>query len=96
AFESLSETLDQVEDFHPPEVVDALWRGVLNRDGETAVHLAAMLLWIYGKAKEPFDWDHRPFFLSFNTEDSTERRIQFRELCHRVDLNAEELIKRIG
>jgi hypothetical protein len=30
-------TLAQVEAFHPPAIVDALWRGLLVRDGEAAL-----------------------------------------------------------
>ncbi len=55
----LSQALDEVEDFHPPEIVEALFRGALHREGEVAVHFAAMLMFIHGKAKEPFDWDQR-------------------------------------
>lgn len=95
AFGGLTETLDQIEAFHPPEVLDALWLGVLTRDGETAVHLAAMLLFLYGEADEAFDWNHRPFFLEFHTEDAGERRRQFDELCRRVDLDADALVARI-
>ena len=84
AFGGLSATLDEVEKFHPPEVVAALWDGVRKRDGETAVHYAAMLMFIHGKAKEAFDWELRPFFLRFNTEDANERALACLELCERI------------
>ena len=74
----------EVEEFHPPAVIDALLRGVLKRDGETAVHYAAMLMFIYGKATSSFDWEHRPFFLQFNTDDRHERQTAYRELCARI------------
>ena len=83
----LSEAIDEVEDFHPPGVIDALFRGALDRDGEAAVHFAALLMFLHGKAKEPFDWDHRPFFLRFHTDDRAERRAVFRELCERVGVD---------
>lgn len=82
----LTQILDQVETFHPPPVVAALFRGALARDGETAVHLAAMLMFVHGQAKEVFDWDHRPFYLTFHTEDRAEREAAFRELCARVGI----------
>ncbi|MCL4205573.1 MAG: hypothetical protein KJ000_24090 [Pirellulaceae bacterium] len=80
----LSQTLDHVAVFHPPEVVEALLRGVLERAGEVAVHFAAMLAFIHGQAAEPFDMDQRPFFLRFNTDDRAERESAFRELCARL------------
>jgi hypothetical protein len=83
----LSEAIDEVEEFHPPAVIEQLFRGALNRDGEAAVHFAALLLFLHGKAKEPFDWDHRPFFLRFNTDDRAERRAVFRGLCERVGVD---------
>ena len=88
----LTQALDHVEEFHPPEVLDALLRGVLNRAGDVAVHFAAMLMFLHGKANEAFDWDQRSFFLEFNTDDGAERRKRFRELCERIGINAEEMI----
>jgi len=89
-FGGLSQALEEVEDFHPNEVVEALFRGVLKRDGETAVHFAAMLMFVHGKASAAFDWDQRPFFLRFNTEDGAERRAVFLELCGKIGVGASE------
>jgi hypothetical protein len=83
----LSAAIDEAEEFHPAAVVDALFRGALNRDGEAAVHFAALLFYIHGKAKEAFDWDHRPFFLRFNTTDRKEREGVFVELCQIVGVD---------
>jgi hypothetical protein len=83
----LTQSIDEVPDFHPPAVVDALFRGALRREGGVAVHFAALLMFLHGKAKEPFDWDHRPFFLRFNTEDRKDRRAVFRELCEKVGVD---------
>lgn len=91
-----AEALDQVVEFHPPEIVDELWRGVLVRDGATAVHFAAMLLFVYGQTKEPFDGEHCPFFLRFNTGDMVERRQLFCEISHRVGVDAEAFLARLG
>jgi hypothetical protein len=85
AFGGLSATLAEVEEYHPPEVIEALWDGVRLRDGETAVHYAAMLMFLHGKAKEPFDWELRPFFLQFNTEDPEERALACLELCAKIE-----------
>lgn len=43
-----SAALDEAAEFHPPRVIDALLRGALHRDGETAVHFAALLFYLHG------------------------------------------------
>ncbi|MCC6538002.1 MAG: hypothetical protein IT162_10655, partial [Bryobacterales bacterium] len=80
----LSEALAEVEETHPPEIIDALFRGTLEREGGVACHFAAMIFYLHGKAAMPFDWDHRPFFLRFNTTDRAAREAAFAELCERV------------
>ena len=85
-FDAFTDTLEQVERFHPPPVVDALWRGVDTRQGDVAVHYAAMLAFIYGKADSAFDWSMRPLFLKFNTTSSAERRAAIAELRSRLDV----------
>jgi len=80
-FGGLSQALDEVEEFHPPEIIAELFRGALQREGEIAVLFAAMLFFIFGKSSEAFDMEQRPFFLRFNTADSSERRKVFAELC---------------
>ena len=79
-FAGLDATLSEVEAFHPAAVVDALWRGLTNRPGDVAVHYAAMLAFIYGRAESSFDWSLRPLFLKFNTESEGERRAALAEL----------------
>ena len=79
-YEGLSQALDEAAEFHPKEVVDALFRGVQQRDGETAVLFAAMLMFVHGKAASPFDWDQRPFFLRFHTQNQAERDALITEL----------------
>jgi HEAT repeat protein len=95
-YEGLTQALDHVEEFHPTEVIDALFRGVLNRAGDVAVHFAAMLMFLHGKAREAFDWEQRPFFLEFNTDDGAERRKRFRELCEKIGVNADEMTGRFN
>ncbi|CAG0999792.1 hypothetical protein BURK2_02922 [Burkholderiales bacterium] len=79
-FHGLTQALDQVETFHPPEVIDALWRGAREREGEVAFHFAAMLLFVHGKTDSAFAWEHRPFLLRFVTEDRMEREAALRAL----------------
>ena len=85
-FDAFTDTLEQVERFHPPPVVDALWRGIDTRQGDVAVHYAAMLAFIYRKADSAFDWSMRPLFLKFNTTSSAERRAATAELRSRLDV----------
>jgi hypothetical protein len=87
-YAGLSQALDQVAEYHPPEVVRELFRGVLERKGDVAIHFAAMLMFIHGKAKTPFDWNLRPFFLQFDTVTAAEREARFRELCDKIGVNA--------
>lgn len=91
-FGGLGQALDQVQEFHPPSIVDALLRGALRREGEVAVHFAAMLYYIHGKADVPFDWNQRPFFLRFHTADRWERAAAFRELCKAIGVDASKYL----
>ncbi|MCK5744708.1 MAG: hypothetical protein KAH44_00765, partial [Oricola sp.] len=75
-----------------PEVIDALLIAALRGDGEAAVHFAALLLYLRGKAEGAFDWSRRPFFLRFNTDDENEREAAFRELCAEIGRDADALI----
>lgn len=92
AYGGLTQALLQVEEFHPPAVIDALFHGVLRRDGETAVHLVAMLMFCHGRAESSFDWEQRPYFLRFHTEDPVEREGMFRDLCARLGVSAERYL----
>jgi len=89
----LSQTLDDIEKFHPKPIKEALLKGLLSREGEVAVLFAAMLFYIYGKTDDPFDMKLRPFFLSFNTEDREKRLQAFRTLCSQFNINAEKYLE---
>ena len=80
-YNGLSEALEAIETFHPLEIIDLLLRALLAREPEVAVHLAALLLFLHGRAAEPFDWAQRPFFLRFAEEDREKRVPAFEELC---------------
>ena len=86
-FGELSAALDQAAMFHPPAVEAALWRGVREREGAVAVHFAALLCFIHGKANEPFDNDQRPWFLRFHTENRAERAAMVAELEQKLGLD---------
>jgi len=88
----LRQTLDIVEKYHPKEVVRELFHGLLKREGEVAVHFAAMLFYIYGKAETSFDWEKRAFFLKFNTNKLSDRKIIFKELCEKINVDYREYL----
>ena len=91
-FYGLSQALHEIEEFHPPEVIQELLRGLMQRDGATACHFAAMLYYLHGLSNSAFDWDHRPFFLKFNTNNMTERKVVVRELCQSIGVAAEDYV----
>jgi hypothetical protein len=91
--ENLSAALDEVADFHPPEIVAALMRGLMAHDGSVACHFAAMLCFVHGKAASAFDWDQRPFFLRFNTDNLVEREVAARELFATLGVDPGPYIK---
>jgi len=53
-----------------------------------------MLMFIHGKADAAFDWNQRPFFLQFHTEDAAERRHHFRELCEKIAVDPDDMLRR--
>lgn len=89
----LAQTLLAVERHHPPPVIRALLRGVLAHTGATAVHLVAILMFFHGKARSAFDWNLRPYFLEFNTEDEAERKRLFRDLCGRIGVKPDDYLR---
>jgi hypothetical protein len=88
----LRQTLDIVEKYHPKEVVRELFHGLLKREGGVAVHFAAMLFYIYGEAETSFDMEKRAFFLKFNTEKLSERKIIFLEFCEKINVDYREYL----
>ena len=82
--------------YKTPVVVTALLEELLNPSNKNAVHFAAMLYFLFGKAKEPFDWQYRPFFLKFLTNDPQERRALFDELCSAIGIDAKAYLEKLG
>lgn len=89
----LTQALLQIEEFHPPPIIEALLRGVLTRSEGHPVHFAAMLMFLHGKATSAFDWAQRPFFLKFNTDDRPERIQLFQELCGKIGVDPAKYLK---
>ena len=88
----LSIALDLATRLRTPALIDALFRAALRDEGEAAVHAAARLAFIHGKAKEEFDWELRPLFLRFNTPVRAEREVAFRELCTLCGVDPEQYL----
>ena len=76
--------LDLAQSHPTPRVRRALLDCARLADPVTRVNAAAMLLYLCGKADEPFDWSQRPFFLRFSTEEKGELRAAWRELRERT------------
>jgi hypothetical protein len=89
-FSGLTQALDAAEKHPSPAVQDALFRCCLNGSAVAAVHAAALLFFLHGFAKEPFDTAQRPFFLKFATEVKKDRIAPFRELCARLKVSPEK------
>jgi hypothetical protein len=77
----LSAALDMAVEHPTPAVIDALFRCARGDNPTASVHAAAHLAYLHGRAREPFDWDRRPFFLRFGSDDAADRRTAFIELC---------------
>jgi hypothetical protein len=88
----LTQTLNIVETYHPKEVVEELFHGVLKREGEVAVSFAAMLYYIYGVTETYFPFEDREFFLKFNTDRLSEREKVFKELCDKIGVDYREYL----
>ena len=85
----LSATMDLAARYPTPAVIDGLFRSLLREDREMGVHAAALLLFLHGKAREPFDWEQRPLFLRFNTQDRVERAAAFRVVARMCGVDPE-------
>jgi hypothetical protein len=79
--DGLSTAIDLATEYRTPKVMDALFRAALRDDHVMAVHAAALLLFLHGKAKTAFDWDRRAFYLQFGDDDPKVRRTAFQQLC---------------
>ena len=83
----LTDALDLAEEHRSPAVIDALFRATLRDDREMAIHAAALLAFLHGKATEAFDWERRPFYLQFGESDPAVRRAAFVQLCRECGID---------
>ncbi len=87
---SLVKVLLMAEQHPTPRVKKALLWAVKNGPGRVAVNCAGMLFYHCGLAKEPFDWNHRPFFLRFLPDDKADRAAAFVELCEKMGMDPKD------
>jgi len=79
--QGLHRALQQIPDFHPREIIHELHQATLKREGDVAVHCAALLLFLHGKSGSIFDSAHRIFLSRFATKNTDERAAAHQELC---------------
>lgn len=78
--------LDQVADFHPPPLIDALLRALRARESELAYHFAETLARAFGADTSHAEANLRPVFLRFSTPDLSARERALRELGERLGI----------
>ena len=72
---------------HPSEQVKRALLEAAGRKSEIAMHCAALLCYLSGKAKEAFDWELRPLFLRLVPgNELSDREQAYRELCALVEM----------
>lgn len=77
---------------HPtPAVLKQLFACAEGGNEDIRCHAAALLHYLFGFAKSSFDWDKRPFYLRFASDDPTERRAAYLELCCELGLDPNDL-----
>ncbi|MFT3665473.1 hypothetical protein [Piscinibacter sp.] len=80
---ALPAALDEAAVWHPAPVMQALWRGLSERDAQVAPRFAALLLHLHGLASHRLALEHRPFVLRFATDDPAARAAAIAELRQR-------------
>jgi HEAT repeat protein len=81
---SASLLMREAEEFPSDAVKQALLDCSVDGRSDLRVHAAALALYLYGGAAEPFDWAHRPLFLRFGEDDREERLQALGELRSRM------------
>jgi hypothetical protein len=89
----LSEALSLAARFPSEAIEKALLQGArCADDGEgREVFFPALLLYLHGRATEPFDQSQQAFFQRFRTKPGPDREQVFQELCERVGVDPSEV-----
>ena len=80
-------TLLLAEEYPTPAVKRVLLWCTLHGNEDIRVHAAALIYFLYGIAASSFDWDHRPFYLRFNDENMSNRKLAYDELCKEIQVD---------
>ena len=83
----LSQAIDEATWNPSPRIQETLLDLALTGNQDQRIHCAALALYLGGKADEPFDWNHRPFFLRFGDDDRNTRVEAYKELCRRLGVS---------
>lgn len=86
-FGALSAALDQVEEFHPAVIQEAMFKALLSREGSVAARIASSLAVIHGVITSRFDWSQRPLMLRFNTTSASDRVAAFLALYDLLNIS---------
>ena len=79
-------TLLLAEKYPTPAVKRILLWCTLHGNEDIRVHAAALIHFLYGIATSSFDWDYRPFYLRFNDENISNRKLAYEELCMEIQV----------
>ena len=85
SMDGLDAALRMAENCNSALVRKALLDMARNGDSTVRVHTVAMLYFLMGKAKEAFEWKHRPYFLKFGVEDNQALRDAWNPLRAELD-----------
>ena len=85
AMDGLDAALRFAEDCSTPRLRTALLDGARTGDDITRVNMAALLYYLIGEAKEPFDWEHRPYFLFFGDSEIAVRKSAWSKLLAELE-----------
>ena len=89
----LSQALELTTRFPSEAIERTLLHGArcAGDDEGKAIHFTALLLFLHGKAAEPFDQTQQPFFQRFHAAPGPKREQVFRELCERIGVQPSEV-----
>jgi hypothetical protein len=80
-------TLLLSEKYPTPAVKRVLLWCTLHGNDDIRVHAAALIYFLYGIAASSFDWNYRPFYLRFNDENLSNRKLAYEELCKEIQVD---------
>lgn len=85
----MTRALGLAQEHASPAVLKQLLLCAERGNDDIRCHAAALIHYLFGIAKSPFDWDKRPFYLRFVSKDRKERRAAYIELCREVGVDPE-------